>query len=581
MPHAKTYLLPKSRRNFRSRLMLVYSLLSLFAVALFGKLLYLQIFQHEELLAQSEKQYARTVKIFYGRGKIFDRNLNELAANLEVESVYANPQEIPDKAYVASKLATTLKMSRDNVLRKLFSKKNFVWIKRKCDLQETEKLGKLHLAGVGFITEHKRFYPKRELAASVIGFVGVDNQGLAGAEHFYDSILKGGVSREVIKKDARGKSIRIVGKQHEPSSQRADVVLTIDETIQFITEYQLVKQVRRYRAKAGIAVVMNPNTGEIYAMAGVPRYNPNDFSAYPAPSWKNPIIANSYEPGSIFKPFVAAAAIETGVARPNDIFFCENGVYTVGNKRIREADNHKFGWLSMRNIIIKSSNIGTIKVAEKLGKYRLYEFIRKFGFGDKAGIKLPGETAGQLRHVSKWSKLSLASISFGQEIGVTPIQMVTALSAIANGGNLMRPYLTKSIRQNGVVTQSFKPLVIKRVISGNTSRQIVEILKGAVKFGTGARAALPGYEVAGKTGTAQTFDPRTKAYSKSEFISSFAGFVPADAPELAILVMIDGPKNVYWGSIVAAPVFREIAKQALRYLNVPSNEERVFILNKA
>jgi len=581
MLHAKKHLLPKSRRNFRGRLVLVCSLLGLFAATLFGKLFYLQIFQHEDLLAQSEKQYGRTVKIFFGRGKIFDRNLNELAANLEVESVYANPQEIPDKPRTADKLAAILKMSRENVLHRLSSEKNFVWIKRKCDLQETEKLEKLHLAGVGFITEHKRFYPKRELAASVIGFVGVDNQGLAGAEHFYDSALKGGVSREVIKKDARGKNIRIVGKRHKPSGQRADVVLTIDETIQFITEHELLEQVHRYRAKAGIAVVMNPNTGEIYAMAGVPQYNPNDFSAYPARSWKNPIIANSYEPGSIFKPFVAAAAIETGVARPGDIFFCENGAYTIGGKHIGEAENHRFGWLSMRNIIIKSSNIGAIKIAKKLGKNRLYEFIRKFGFGDKAGIKLPGETAGQLRHVSQWSRLSLASISFGQEIGVTPIQMVTALSAIANGGNLMRPYLTKFIRQNGVATQSFEPRVVKRVISGNTSRQMVEILKGAVKSGTGLRAALPGYEVAGKTGTAQKFDSRTQAYSKSAFISSFAGFVPADAPELAILVMIDEPEGVYWGSVVAAPVFREIARRTLRYLNIPSSEERVFILNKA
>ncbi|MEC7641371.1 MAG: penicillin-binding protein 2 [Nitrospinota bacterium] len=582
MPKAQKTLLPKNRRQlFRNRLVLVCGLLGLFAIALFGKLFYLQILQYEELLAQSEKQYQRTITIFSGRGKIYDRKYKELAANLEVESVYANPQEIKDKAFVAGRLSVVLNLDRGQVLRKLSSKKSFIWIKRKCDLRETAKLKQLHLTGIDFISEHKRFYPRRELAASLIGFAGLDNQGLAGTEHFYDALLKGGAFRKVIKKDARGRNIRFSGKSPELTQKSSDVVLTIDNVIQFLTEHHLGQQVQKYRAKGGMAVVMNPNSGEIYAMASLPLYNPNNYAAYPAHLWKNPVVTDSFEPGSIFKPVLVAAAIEAGTAGPNDIFFCENGAYKIGETRIGEADNHQFGWLSLRKILVKSSNIGAVKVAQKLGKNRFYEYIKKFGFGEKAGIDLPGETAGQLRDVSKWSRLSLASISFGQGIGITPVQMVAALSAIANGGNLMRPHLTKSFRRNGETIQTFEPFVLKRVISANTSRQMVEILKEVVKSGTGTQAAIPGYEVAGKTGTAQKFDTQTQAYSKTAFTSSFAGFVPADSPQLAILVTIDEPKNVYWGSVVAAPVFREIAKQALRYLNVPSNEERVFILNKA
>jgi cell division protein FtsI (penicillin-binding protein 3) len=278
---------------------------------------------------------------------------------------------------------------------------------------------------------------------------------------------------------------------------------------------------------------------------------------------------------------VAAAAIQTGAAFPDEIFFCENGSYKVGQTRIGEAADHKFGWLSLENIIAKSSNIGAIKVAEKLGKNNLYSQVRNFGFGDKLGIDLPGETPGQLREPSHWSNLSLSSISFGHEIAVTPIQILAAISAIANGGKLMLPHVTKAVMKNGAVVKTTKPALLKQVISEKTSRQMVEILKTAVARGTGIKAAVDGFEVAGKTGTAQKIDPETQAYSKTDFLASFVGFVPADAPRIAILVMIDEPKNVFWGGEVAAPVFREIARQALRHLHTPSKEERVFILDRA
>ena len=330
-----------------------------------------------------------------------------------------------------------------------------------------------------------------------------------------------------------------------------------------------------------MAVVMDPHTGEIYAMANVPQFNPNHYGAFSRTAWKNNIVASSYEPGSIFKPIVAAAALDKGLARPQDIYFCENGDLKIGKAHIGEASEHKFGWLTMRDIIAKSSNIGVIKIAQQVGKKPFYEYIRKFGFGEKSGLSLPGESAGQLKDQKKWTEMSLASISFGHEIAVTPIQMVSAMAAIANGGNLMAPHITKALIKDGKVVEQFKPKKIRRVISEKTSLQMVEILKSVVKSGTGKKADLEGFDVAGKTGTAQKYNMETQSYSKTEFISSFIGFAPADSPRLVILVMIDNPKGLHWGSVVAAPVFQQIAKKALRYLNVPSSKERVFILDRA
>jgi cell division protein FtsI/penicillin-binding protein 2 len=326
---------------------------------------------------------------------------------------------------------------------------------------------------------------------------------------------------------------------------------------------------------------MDPYSGEIYAMANVPQFNPNNFNAFPEETWKNNAVVSSYEPGSIFKPIVAAAAIDMGIARPDEKFFCENGSFKVGKNKIGEAENHKFGFLTMKEIIAKSSNIGVIKIAQKLGKNSFYEYIQKFGFGEKSGVRLPGVSSGLLRKRGSWTDYSLASISFGHEIAVTPLQMVAALSAIANGGTLMEPHITKALMRDGKIVKQIKPKKIRRVISKKTSQQMMEILKFVVKNGTGKNAAVEGFDVAGKTGTAQKFITRTKSYSKTEFVSSFIGYAPADAPRLVILVMIDNPKGVHWGSVVAAPVFREIAKKSLRYLNVPSSEERVFILDRA
>jgi cell division protein FtsI/penicillin-binding protein 2 len=569
------------RNIVKVRLLFISSLLLLFAISLIVRLADLQIVQHESLLAKSEKQSQGTLKTHFGRGTIFDRNDNELATNLEVESVFVVPQEVRDRKYTSRVLASALNQNYDRIYKEVSSKKQFTWIKRKVPADEITHLKKLALSGVNFRSEQKRFYPKRELAANVIGFVGTDDLGLAGIEHTYQEKLKGVVYSQSIEQDGKGRTIQALKNLSRSSLGNYDLMLTLDEVIQFTAEHHLKKQVDRYKADSGMVVVMDPYSGEIYAMANVPQFNPNNFNAFPRETWKNNAVVSSYEPGSIFKPIVAAAAIDKGVAQPHDRFFCENGSFKVGKNKIGEADNHKFGSLSVKEIIAKSSNIGAIKIAQKLGKNFFYEYIQKFGFGEKPGVRLPGVSSGLLGGRRSWTDYSLASISFGHEIAVTPLQMVAALSAIANGGTLMEPHITKALMRDGKIVEQIKPKKIRRVISKKTSRQMMEILKFVVKDGTGKNAAVEGFDVAGKTGTAQKYITKTKSYSKTEFVSSFIGYAPADAPRLVILVMIDNPKGVHWGSVVAAPVFREIAKKSLRYLNVPSSKERVFILDRA
>jgi cell division protein FtsI (penicillin-binding protein 3) len=571
-----------ARAKLKTRLIGIACLFLFFGAALGTRLFYLQIINRDELVALSKKQYAHKEETVYGRGIIFDRNQNTLAMNIEVESVQVNPSKVKDKDYTARTLASHLKMDRKKVFKNLTSRQRPYWIKRKCDLEEVKKLHRLDLPGVRFVSEQKRVYPKRELAANITGIVGIDDKGFAGTEYFHQSILKGTIVHRAIETDARGRNIRSVSQRVQTKSKSRDVVLTIDEVIQFIAEHHLKSQVEKYRADSGMALVMEPYTGEIYAMANFPQFNPNKYQSYKKEKRRNRIITHSYEPGSIFKPITAAAALDSGKVESTDaLFFCENGKFKIKSKTYREAANHKFDWLSLQNIIAKSSNIGSIKIAQEMGPENFYNYIRKFGFGKKTGIDLPGESAGLLTQRSSWSGLSLPSISFGHEIGVTPIQMATAWSVIANGGNLVLPQVTKLILNNGQVEKSFSPKIIRRVISEKTSRQMIEVLKNAVKNGTGASAAVPGFETAGKTGTAQIFDGDSGSYFKNKYLASFVGFVPADAPKIVVLVMIENPRKSHYGATVAGPVFREISKEVLRYLNEPAKGERVFFLKNA
>ncbi len=567
--------------GFQNRLGLVIFFLALYGAGLTARLVYLQVFQHEALLAEAEKQYVEKVEINTGRGKIFDRNHNPLATNIDVESVYLNPREVVDPEQALRVLTSALDLSPELIRQKLSSRRHFVWLKRKMALPDAARLKNQSIAGVGFIRESRRFYPKRALAASTLGFVGLDNQGLEGIEHYYDDLLKGTTRKTYVERDARGRPLLDSEAGLLTPSPSHDLVLTLDEVIQFHTESALARQVERYQARGGVAVVMEPKSGDVLALATYPPFNPNRYGVSNSDAWRNKVVSYAYEPGSIFKPIVAAAAIEEGTAEPTDIFFCENGQMKIGKSKIGEASNHSFGWLSLSRILIHSSNIGAIKIAQTLGGQHFFDYIRRFGFGTRSGIDLPGESPGMLRPLKKWSGLSLASISFGHEISVTPLQMVTAMAAIANGGTLVKPRIASGVWKDGERVDHFPPVELRRVISGKTSRKMVSILKEVVRQGTGKKAAVKGYEVAGKTGTAQKIDPETRKYSADNFVASFIGFVPADSPKLVILVMIDEPKDKYWGGEVAAPAFREIARESLRHLHVPSRGERVFVLDRA
>ena len=381
-----------SQNPLKAKLIFVSIIFVLIGGGIVWKLFFLQIIKHKDLSSRSKQQHQRIINIHHGRGSIFDRNMNELASNIEAASVYATPREIKNKKKTALILAKALNLNKSSTYKKISSERNFVWIKRKAPPDEIVRLEKASLLGINFITENKRFFPKRELASGVIGFTGIDNQGLAGIEHQYDKDLRGTVVKTVLKKDAHGKLVQFNGQANGKSANKnnSSMVLAIDEVIQFFAEHHLAKQVKKLQAKSGVVIVMNPNTGEVYAIANVPQFNPNNYSAYDSRIWINRAVSRAYEPGSIFKAILAAAAIDSGAAKPQDIFFCENGIFSIRGKSIGEAANHKYGWLTMREIISKSSNIGSIKVAQKIGKQPFYNYIRKFGFGQKTGVSLPG-----------------------------------------------------------------------------------------------------------------------------------------------------------------------------------------------
>ncbi|MEK6691916.1 MAG: penicillin-binding protein 2, partial [Nitrospirota bacterium] len=411
--------------------------------------------------------------------------------------------------------------------------------------------------------------------------VGMDNKGLEGVELAYEGDMKGEEGWLVLGRDALGRDIFPSNNNYKSPSSGRDLYLTIDEVIQYITEKELVNGVERWRAKSAIAIVMNPRTGEILAMGVRPEFNPNIIGNYKPYDWRNRAITDLYEPGSTFKVISAAAALEEGVARVGDLFDCSRGEIEVGGKVMRDA--HRHGVLSFTEVIQKSSNIGAIQIGMKLGKERFYKYIKAFGFGEKTGIDLPGESPGKVRVPKEWSGTSIGAVSIGQEIAVSPLQILAAFSAIANDGNLMKPYIVSEVRDNeGRVIKSFTPQVVRKVISENTSKRLTEILKTVVEEGgTATKAAIQGNLVAGKTGTAQKTDPETGSYSNERYVSSFVGYLPAEDPKISIIVVVDEPKGAIYGGSVAAPIFKEIAEQVLTYLKIPMMEEdrTVFLSN--
>lgn len=513
------------------------------------------------------------------RGTIYDSNLRPQASNIPVDSVYASPNEIPDKNKdkIISQLSPILKVSREYLKDRLYRKKSFVWLGRKITPQQSEAIRNLHIKGIDFIKESRRSYSNGYLGAQVIGFAGLDNVGLEGLEMYYDSYLKGESGWALFLRDARQKKLNLYEKI-VPPKDGYDIVLTIDEVIQYIAEKELEKAIKKHNAKGGSIVVMNPHTGEILALANRPTFDPNDTKSRVKDSMRNRAICDLFEPGSVFKIVTASAALEEQKANESDRIFCENGAYRVASHILHDHRAH--GWLTFREVIEQSSNIGTTKIAQNLGDSLLYRYVKAFGFGVKTGVDLPGEINGMAKEPRFWSKTSIGAVPIGQEIGVTTLQLACAISVIANGGQLMRPFIVKEIIDKyKEPIKEFEPVMAHKVISLNTAERVKSILRGVIESGTGKMARIQEFSAAGKTGTAQKIEPNG-AYSHTKFMATFIGFAPVDDPMVAIAVVIDEPRPYYFGGVVAAPVFKDVACDTLKYLNAKISAEETLVLNE-
>lgn len=530
---------------------------------------WLQLVEGDRLRDEALEVRMRDVPVEAKRGTIYDRNNNELVTSVSVDSAYAFPPQILDKRDAADKIALALGMDKEEVYKKLTDNVGFVWLKRRIDYDSAQRLKSLAISGVELVEENRRFYHQESLAAHVLGFSGDDNQGLTGVESVYDKELRGVPGRIVIEKDAVGRNIPEALHKLIPPVPGQNLVLTIDQTIQFFVERELDKIVETHKPKLAVIIVMNPKTGEILAMGNRPTYNPGDWRNSPQSVWDhNPSIWYNYEPGSTYKIITAAAALEEGAVRPGDTFY-DPGFIKVADRTINCWYDGGHGSQTFEEVCQNSCNPGFITVGLRLGKEKFYKYINAFGFGQKTGINLPGEEIGIEIPESEATELNIATMSIGQSIAVTPLQLISAASAVANGGVLLKPTLVKAITDaDGQVVKEFKPEPVRQVISKNTSQTLMRLLTNVVSKGTGRNAFVEGYGAAGKTGTAQVVE--AGGYADGKYVASFAGFAPADDPQIAVLVMVAEPTGaMYFGSQVAAPAFRAIALDTLRYLRVP------------
>lgn len=533
--------------------------------AVLARLTYLQLFSYSEYLARARRQQQRIVETSPRRGSIYDRNLRELAMSISVDSLFAVPSEIADADMVARLLARVLGDSAEEILTKLKAARAFVWIERKLPPQKVERIQALNLRGIYFQKESRRFYPKRELAAHVLGYVDMDEKGLGGIEYELDSRIRSKPGKLMILTDARR---RWYQRNEQSPTAGGSVVLTIDEKIQYLAEKELARAMTTTGSRAGTIVVQDPYTGELLAVANAPSFNPNAAGERSAESRMNRAVAALYEPGSTFKLVTLAAALEEKITRPNEWIDCQMGAIYIAGHRIR--DHKPFGVLNVSDVMAQSSDVGAIKLGLRLGAPKFYEYIRAFGFGRPTEIELPGESRGLVRSVEKWTPVSVGSISMGQEVGVTSVQMVSAFSAIANGGLLYPPRVVRGLRNGDQVTPS-QNITPTRVVSPETAATMRRILEHVVLNGTGKLAQTEGYTAGGKTGTAQKIDPATGRYSLTHHVASFVGFAPINTPAVTVLVMLDSPAGLYHGGDVAAPVFKRVTEQVLAYMDVPQD----------
>ena len=558
----------RSFAGIKLRLVLTGLFFLLLFVAVALRAFQLQMLDGERLKRLGERQHLKESIVLPKRGTILDRSGEPLALSLEGQSVYARPRQLKEPGAVSRSLAEALGMDRAEVMKKLGTDKSFVWLKRQVAPKEAERVEALNLDGVGTYDEPNRYYPQGQLAGQAIGFVGRDSQGLEGVELHYDGYLRGESGSSLIERDALGRRVLVQGVEQLQIPPGSDIQLTLDTSIQHLAEKELEVTVVKYHAKAGVAVVVEPFTGEVLALANYPFFDPNNFTRQSSDQWRNRAVTDSFEPGSTFKTILAAGALEEGVVGKDDLFYCEFGRYPFAGKVIHDA--RPYGWLPFSKIIQYSSNIGVTKVAEKLNRQRYFKYIDRLGFGRLTGVDLPGEVAGVVRPADKWATLDLAAHAFGQGISVTPIQLVMAYGAIANGGFLMRPFLVRrAVGPDGRVLWENQPHVVRRAVSEKTARVLTSVLKGVVSDGgTAVMAGVEGFEVAGKTGTAQKPDLAHGGYAAKKWVASFIGFVPADDPRLVLLVIVDEPEASGSGGLVAAPTFRNIASGSLRRLGV-------------
>ncbi len=550
----------------KRRTAIVVIVINLAFLILIGRLFHIQILQNKKLSEEAKKIQKMKILSTTERGRIYDRNYRELAINIKTYTLYIRPKNVEDPKNVSEQLGRILLKTPKYILEQIQSREKLFTLSRKLSSDMFNNIAALDLKGIQLCPESARFYPKGTLGSHVIGFVSRDNKGLEGIERFFEHELGGKTGSYITSKDARGREV-IPFRSHISSlSDGANIVLTIDEIIQHILERELNKLVEKFSPKSVTGIVMNPNTGEILALANRPTYNPNNAGSFTHDCRRNRAATDAYEPGSTFKVITAAAALNNKVFEPEDVIFAENGSYRFMRHTIHDHD--PYGKITFAQALEVSSNVAFAKIGIKTGAEELYKYIRSFGFGARTGIKLPGEAKGLLRSLSRWSKLSVGVIPFGQEISVTPIQLITAISAVANGGNLMAPMIVSSIEdKEGKIKKEFKPKKVRRVVSPQTSEILTGILTGVVKTGTGINAQIEGYTIAGKTGTAQKYI-QGKGYSNKKYVASFIGFLPVPNPQIAILIMVNEPHGAYYGSIVAAPAFKNVAQDVLRYLNV-------------
>ncbi len=549
-------------------------ILALWGAVVVARLVQIQIAQGSRYRARAQRQQERRVEIPGQRGSILDREGRELAVSVEATSVYAIPNDVREPRRAAAALAPVLGMTDAEVLERLSSDRGFVWLRRKLPPESAGAVQRLKLPGIHFVNEPKRFYPKGRLASAVLGFVGTDGVGLAGLEHFYDSAIRGKPGELVALTDARRSRYgEAEDEGSRPAEEGATLVLSLDSGVQFAAEHELAEAMRVQRAKSGCIVVMDPFDGEVLAMASSPDFDPNAFNRYPPDARRNRAIADAYEPGSTFKIVTGALALEHNLVSLDEIIDTGDGTIRVANTTIQEADRHRYGALTLAGVFEHSSNIGIIRVGMRLGAGRLHDGAEALGVGRPTGVDLPGENPGIFRPLPKWSGLSTASISMGQEVSLNALQLARITAVAANGGYLVEPHLVTRIVEPGGRTRAVPVADRVRVLSPETAGAISKILVGVVEHGTGSRAAVPGFAVAGKTGTAQKAG--VGGYQPGRHVPNFTGFAPAENPRAVAVVLIEEPQGKYYAADVAAPLFSRVMAQTLGILRVAPREQRV------